>query len=460
MFIRPQYQVRKISDRSCQLTALHSDYLSCAKSRISTTTLIGVGTGITIGVLAIAFGCIWLTRKSRRKLPSVVDRDGDEEESSKQTVKLDMEKGRRSARKLDGISNNEDIIPVKSRADDPLVLQGSQRINKTTRRTTEIDRTDSFASEMDILSKTQQPTNSSRATVYSPDHSPSALSYLSTSIRSQHLASDTSGSRNLFPSNSSPSPRHVQLRNEPSPTRASATSTTGFRPLPSAIKRTTRSIPLRGVISSASRPVSTVSFVQRTASITKTNVPLVSIPAQRAPLSPTAFHYRSFLTHTESDASRPSQMAVPVAVFSNSVPSNPNTTAPLNIRRSAVQNGRAPSYHDMNFRPNLQTLNAPSKLNDGPPRSIDLSDSRAFTKSGTGSSTTKARTKKGHAGVRVDNGSNESEGTSTASNSANLKSIPPIPPFRRKIVPESDGRGQSQKSERLIGRRHETSGMI
>lgn len=211
-------------------------------------------------------------------MPSVVDRDDDEEESSKQTVKQDMEKGRRSARKLDGTSNDGDIIPVQSREDNPLVLQASQGINKTTPRTTEIDRTDSFASEMDILSKTEQPANSSRATVYSPDHSQPAISYLSTSIRSQRLASDTVGSRNLFPSNSSPSPRHIQLRNESSSTKASATSTTGFQPLPSGIKRTTRRIPLRGVVSSASRPVSTVSFVQRTASITKMNVPLYLYP--------------------------------------------------------------------------------------------------------------------------------------------------------------------------------------
>lgn len=271
-------------------------------------------------------------------MSSVVDRDDDEEESSKQTVKQDMEKGRRSAGKLSGTLNNEDIIPVKSREDNPFVLQASQRINKTTPRTAEIDRTDSFASEMDILSKTEQPANSNRATVYSPDHSQPAISYLSSSIRSQRLASDTVGSRNLFPSNSSPHPRHIQLRNESWPTRASAASTTGFQPLPSGIKRTTRSIPLRGVVSSASRPVSTVSFVQRRTSITKTNVPLVPIPAQLAPSSPTSIHYRSFLTRTESDASSPSQMAVPVTVSSNSVPSNPNTTAPLNIRKSGVQN--------------------------------------------------------------------------------------------------------------------------
>lgn len=114
----------------------------------------------------------------------------------------------------------------------------------------------------------------------------------------------------------------------------------------------------------------------------------------------------------------------------------------------------------MNFRPTSQTFNTPSKMNDGPPRSIDLSDSQAFNKSGTGPNTTKTRTKKGHAGMRVDNGSNESERTSTASNSANLKSILPIPPFREKIMPESDGRGQSQKSERLIEGGHETGGMI
>ncbi|WVQ91424.1 hypothetical protein IAS59_005222 [Cryptococcus gattii] len=401
-----------------------SNYLSCAKSRISTTTLIGVGTGITVGVLAIAFGCIWLTRKSRRKAPSAVDRDDDEEESSKQTVKQDMEKGRRSARKLDGTSNDGDIIPVQLREDNPSVLQASQRINKATPRTTEIDRTDSFASEMDTLSKTEQPANSSRVTVYSPDHSQPAISYLSTSIRSQRLASNTVGSRNLFPSNSSPSPRHIQLRNEPSPTRASAISTTGFQLLPSGIKRTTRSIPLRGVVSSASRPVSTVPFVQRTTSIAKTNVPLVPIPAQIAPSSPTSIHYRSFLTRTESDASHPLQMTVPLTVSSNSVPSNPNATAPLNIRKSVVQNVRVPSYHDMNFRPTLQTFNTPSKMKDGPPRSIDLSDCRVFNKSGTGPNATKTRTKKGHPGVRVDNGSNESERTSEASNSANLKIDP------------------------------------
>lgn len=153
-------------------------------------------------------------------------------------------------------------------------------------------------------------------------------------------------------------------------------------------------------------------------------------------------------------------MAVPVTVSSNSMPSNPNATAPLNIRKSVVQDAPVPSYHGMNFRPTLRTFNTPSKMNDGPPRSIALSDSRAYNKSGTGPNTTKTRTKKGHAGVRLDNGSNESERTSTASNSANLKSIPPISPIRKKIMPESDGKGQSQKSERLIEGRHETGGMI
>lgn len=99
-------------------------------------------------------------------------------------------------------------------------------------------------------------------------------------------------------------------------------------------------------------------------------------------------------------------------------------------------------------------------MNGGPPRSITLPDSRAYNKSGSGPNTTKARTEKGHAGMRLNNGSNESERTSTASNSANLKSIPPISSFRKKIMPESDGRGQSQKSERLIDGRHETGGMI
>lgn len=444
-----------------QLTTLLSDYLSCAKSKISTITLIGAGIGVTVGVLAIVFGCIWLTRKNRRKMPPDIDGDDDQKESSKQKMKQSIEKGPMPARKLESISDGEDVIPVKLREDDPPVVQESQKINKATSRMI-TDRTDSSASETDILSKTERPSNSSKTTMHSQHYNRPSISHFSTSIRSQSSFSNTIGSRNLFPSNPSPSPRHLQLHNEQMPKRASAMSTKGLQPLPLALKRSTRSIPLRGVINSVSRPVSTVSFVQRTTGMMETHVPPVPMLSQQVPSSPTSIQYQSTATQSGSDIRRPSQVPVPVTISSNSLPSNPNATAPLNIRKSVVQTDRLPSYHDMNFRPTLQASMDPSKINDGPPRSIELSGSRAFDRPGNGPKTIQTRTKKDSVDyMGLNNGSNVSKRTSIGSNSTNLKPIPFIPPFRKKVIPEIDGRSESQKSGRAMGGRlHETGGMI
>lgn len=424
-----------------------SDYLSCAERKISTITLIGAGIGVIVGVFAIALGCIWLTRKNRRKGPPDSDGNDDEEESSKQTMKQDMEKGQ--TRKLESISDGEDMTPVKLKEDDPPVMQEPQRINKTTSRML-TGRTDSSASEGGILSKIG-PTNSSRIGMHSQHHSRPAVSHFSTSSRSQPLISDTVGSRNIFPSNPLPSPRHLQMRNEQTPKRASAMSTKGLQPLPLAMKRTTRSIALQGVTNNVSRPGSVASFVQRTTGMTETIVPPVSMLSQCAPSSPTTIHCRSTPTRSESDTSCPLQVPLSMAPSSSSVPSNPNATAPLKIRKSAVQIARRPSYHPpMNFRPTLQASMAPSKINDNASRSIDLSGSRAFDRPGNGPKAIQTRTKKDSVDyMRLNSGSIVSKRTSTGSNSTNLRPLPFISSSRNKVVPESDGRSESQKSERL-----------
>lgn len=265
-------------------------------------------------------------------------------------------------------------------------MQEPQRINKTTSRML-TGRTDSSASEGGILSKIGRPTNSSRISMHSQHHSRPAISHFSTSSRSQPLISDTVGSRNIFPSNPLPGPRHLQMRNEQTPKRASAMSTKGLQPLPLAMKRTTRSIALQGVTNNVSRPGSVASFVQRTTGMTETIVPPVSMLSQCAPSSPTTIHCRSTPTRSESDTSCPLQVPLSMAPSSSSVPSNPNATAPLKIRKSAVQIARRPSYHPpMNFRPTLQASMAPSKINDNASRSIDLSGSRAFDRPGNGPS--------------------------------------------------------------------------
>ncbi|WVQ94046.1 hypothetical protein IAU59_001124 [Kwoniella sp. CBS 9459] len=49
----------------CEYDGSVIDYLSCAKDKISTTTLIGAGIGVTLGIFALAFLCIWLTKRKR-----------------------------------------------------------------------------------------------------------------------------------------------------------------------------------------------------------------------------------------------------------------------------------------------------------------------------------------------------------------------------------------------------------
>lgn len=304
-------------------------------------------------------------------------------------------------------------------------MQEPQRINKTTSRML-TGRTDSSASEGGILSKIERPTNSSRIGMHSQHHSRPAISHFSTSTRSQPLISDTVGSKNIFPSNLLPSPRHLQMRNEQTPKRASAMSTKG-------------------------------------AGMTETIVPPVSMLSQCAPSSPTSIHCRSTPTRSESDTSCPLQVPLSMAPSPSSVPSNPNATAPLKIRKSAVQIARRPSYHPpMNFRPTLQASMAPSKINDNASRSIDLSGSRAFDRPGNGPKAIQTRTKKDSVDyMRLNSGSIVSKRTSTGSNSTNLRPIPFISSSRNKVVPESDGRSESQKSERLTGwRLHETGGMM
>ncbi|WVF66431.1 hypothetical protein IAT40_001171 [Kwoniella sp. CBS 6097] len=56
----------------CEYNGSVTDYLSCAKDKISTTALIGAGIGVTLGIFALAFLCIWLTK---RKRANVANRD-------------------------------------------------------------------------------------------------------------------------------------------------------------------------------------------------------------------------------------------------------------------------------------------------------------------------------------------------------------------------------------------------
>ncbi|ODN76101.1 hypothetical protein L202_06036 [Cryptococcus amylolentus CBS 6039] len=110
----------------CNYDGNVGDYLSCAKSKISTTALIGAGIGVTLGVFVLAFGCIWLTKKKRKKVTDDKDQGDEGEESGSDGEKVS--KGRR-ARQMNREESEaeDDWRPVKLREDEPPTYQEARR---------------------------------------------------------------------------------------------------------------------------------------------------------------------------------------------------------------------------------------------------------------------------------------------------------------------------------------------
>ena len=64
---------------SLKLTGLIRNYLSCEKNKISTTTLVWAGIGLTVGIFALVFLTVWLVQRGSKKRadipPSQVEPD-------------------------------------------------------------------------------------------------------------------------------------------------------------------------------------------------------------------------------------------------------------------------------------------------------------------------------------------------------------------------------------------------
>ncbi|WVQ76254.1 hypothetical protein IAR50_005919 [Cryptococcus sp. DSM 104548] len=391
----------------CDYDGNVSDYLSCAKDKISTTALIGAGIGITLGIFALAFGCIWITRRKRKKVADGKDREDTAAEEESGESRSDGEKGGRTKRARQRKEESEaedDWRPVKLREDEPPTYQEVRR-NQGKKGNRHEDMTDSSSSELDPLPKKSGPRKGSRDTIYSqraprPAPTPVQPTRQAPFEESGSPGQEVISGRQLYPSNPSPDPRHLQphplQRSATNASRTSVFSTYSTRPpvrgpqlvqpalpsastarmsisssfssrqrqqpptsrgspqpplpLPPAMRTSVHSrAPLRGA--AGSRPTSSVSSSEEAPSTLGSDVPPMpalhgqtSLSSSRRERPPTR------LMRSESHTSAPSQVP-PAQTFAmpSSLPtatSDPtNLTAPLNIRKSAVPSNYLPSYY-------------------------------------------------------------------------------------------------------------------
>ncbi|WVN87307.1 uncharacterized protein L203_102485 [Cryptococcus depauperatus CBS 7841] len=439
---------------NCSYNGNVGQYLSCARSKISTPTLIGAGIGITAGIFVLAFGCIWLTRRKRKNVHT--DHGKNEE--------VNTEKGRSGKKAWMEESEDEDMIPAKLMEDRyPRGPPKKPKITKS-KREQAMEEPDSPMSDLDPLPRMMQPRKGSRDTIYSQRQiRPAAPSGATALIRPIPEAGNNGspqegdGFRSLYPSNPSPNPRHLTPqpglsgRLGTAPTHNAQPAANLAHPPPAVTKRSSvhsRGVPLRGA--SNPRPPSTVSFAKQTSHDAKSNLNVPPIPEQ---------HRRTTASQQERPPTRimraesntpilTKTLAAEVPPMPNSLPSDSGNTAPLKIRKSVAQSNYIPSYYQSasSTRPDSQifTMVASQYETEVPP-ALPTQASESHGSSGPNVSHRKPSSFS----------SSEEEGSGKSS----MGSIAQIPPYRGKSVSKSEGK-RLAKPKAPLRRPSGTGGMI
>ncbi|ODO02069.1 hypothetical protein L198_02800 [Cryptococcus wingfieldii CBS 7118] len=488
----------------CDYDGNVGDYLSCAKSKISTTALIGAGIGVTLGVFVLAFGCIWITRKKRKKVTDDRDQDADEGEESGIDSEKVSKRRRARQRNREESEAEDDWRPIKLREDEPPTYQEARRNHGKKGGSHCDNNTDSSSSELDPLPRKGGPRKGSRDTIYSQRAVRPAPSVAQPSLQAPFGNSGSPGQeaimsgRQLYPSNPSPDPRHLQPRQHqqpptnaardsvfstystrppargpqpalPSMTTARASVSSSFTsrqpsrgpqpPFPSAMRSSVHSrAPLRGA--AGSRPTSTVSFSKEQPS----TLDVPPMPALRGQTSaPRRDRPPTRLLRSEPHTPAPLQapLVQAPALPSSLLTSNPaNLTAPLNIRKSVVPSNYIPSYYQSSSnRPeSAETSSLPflsDKSDESPPDpSMKPVPVEMLSPSSDKSTLNSAR---------LENNMNARERLSSGSEESRMGPISTVSPFKGKTAPArlSGSTGARDGGQKPMSRRRsETGGVI
>ncbi|KAK8845405.1 hypothetical protein IAR55_006118 [Kwoniella newhampshirensis] len=413
----------------CSYDGSIGNYISCERHNVSTPVLIGAGIGVVVGILVLAFGCIWIAKRpKKRESGMTVDDPGEQRRSVDRQSGSSRDEGRvnqisRKGRMVDGDEEiysgdesghkpvkhreDEEKAPPSSLYDPPALPPYAPSPGRGVR-----DLEPNKVGESDIKTDILQPRKTNAHSQNSGSHqTPHAVPARITSIPvpARHPTISYTGTpvqpsqpRNLYTSNPSPLPvpnpqptarPHAQGQNQSAsqvlsrpPSRAASivsTRTNGRPqlstpqhpplPLPSALRGSVHSrhaapVPLRGASQIVKRPHANTNSPPRTDGKNSEVPPVPSLSDRRARIpSPSSLD----LTHPIAREDRISSVS---DLDGNGSAAVATASNPLDVRVGGGMTGTPPltirksSSRQTTFRP------PPRPASSSAPTSIPVSN--------------------------------------------------------------------------------------
>ncbi|RXK39136.1 hypothetical protein M231_03641 [Tremella mesenterica] len=167
------------------------DYLSCEKSKTSTTVLVGAGIGVTLGIFALIFGIVWISKRNRK-------RSTRDTEVGKKVSQGDGNTKKGTNSKAE--EEEEEEYETEEEEDVP-----NENIKKKA-VTVEEDHSDEEAWSPQPPPEKTLPSRSSRPSQVPPLQRPPLVRENAT----EGSPIEPVPTRQLYPSNPSPQPRHLE----------------------------------------------------------------------------------------------------------------------------------------------------------------------------------------------------------------------------------------------------------
>jgi len=183
---------------------MRRDYLKCQKDTISTTTLIAAGLGVTVGILALVGLCVWLCNRKKRRHPRT-STDNESQPGKSDNTRTSIESYDEEVAYTSTRQKSQDekrrVRPHNDESSPEREKMSPGKIN---------EKSSPAQVRRDPRAARVESSSSAEYAVTPPPPHPAHVP--KTQLPSEILGSpvDDTPSRQLYPSNPSPMPRHLR----------------------------------------------------------------------------------------------------------------------------------------------------------------------------------------------------------------------------------------------------------